>query len=271
MAFTWETRMIAAARCGGVCANPACNRYLFGPALDGEKFVAVLEGAHIVAESPNGPRHRVLYLGGYDDLDNCIPLCRPCHHVVDHHLNWNFYPEEMLRRWREDAELMAEQRRGTPINVPFFDPAKARKVRDEFSQKLGAILDLMFTRYEQCGSLHRDAIMQLHFGGRGFQPGIWSTESSARSEDFRVAYQQDRLVNLMSKISTHLHCRNWYMPSNFGLENHERFRPIMYGAHEQWAKNQDDIYENHLLMLLKEFRTMAHEFIAMVRGAYSGI
>lgn len=260
MAFNWQTRMVAAARCGGICANPTCNHYLFGPAEDQENYVAVVQGAHIVSESIDGPRHRSMPRAAYDSLGNCIPLCSRCHHVVDHPRNWHAYPETMLRRWRDDAEEMAYLRRGTPINVPYFDPAKARQVRDDFAQKLGSILNLMWHSFDDWRTLHRDAISQVHFGGRGFWIGGWHSESPLRSEDARVAYQQDRVVRVMSELSTILRKRSWYTPIFQRISGHQQFRPMAYDQFSFWQRQQDDQYEQELAAKIREFRSLAYEF-----------
>lgn len=90
-------------RSGNRCAFPKCTKSLtYDETTDGSP-TALSEVAHIVAQSPDGPRGSYpMPLEERDGYHNLILLCEEHHHVVDD--NCPSYPVEMLRRWKAEHE-----------------------------------------------------------------------------------------------------------------------------------------------------------------------
>ena len=86
-------------RAGGRCSNPSCRRDL-------TRFVNVSPGfhvgemAHVIAQSPAGPRGEPS--GGADAYDNLILLCPTCHTALDKRPD--LYTEATIRKWKSDRE-----------------------------------------------------------------------------------------------------------------------------------------------------------------------
>jgi hypothetical protein len=211
MPFKADVRLIAAARTGGICANPRCSCYLLGPGDDGPYQVDVFEAAHIISKASNGPRYKFILDFDYDHISNCIPLCRPCHRLVDHPHNWHVYPTEVLKEWKFDAEEMARMRRNKPINVPFFDPNTEKEVKRKFADHLAVIIDALWgnQRLVDQGILPQSAYDKIWSGSRGFSFGEWGHNHPDRSHDARIAYRQDGLVATMERLKTLLYQRRW--------------------------------------------------------------
>ena len=259
MSFDSITRLTAAARTGGICANPSCCCYLLGPSDEGPYAVDVFEAAHIISEAPNGPRYRRLPRRQYDDITNCIPLCRTCHRLIDHHRNWRMYPEELLQQWIVQAEEMARIRRNKPINAPFFDPDKERSTKDKFSENLGEILDtLSVDALIRQGIIAKNLQRKVQSGSRGFCME-WSQNSRNRSHSSRIAYFQDDLVNTMERFSELLRKRQW--ASYSWLDNIEllSFLP----RNTQRMSHDDRLYVERLEEVWETLKRQCYQFINM--------
>ena len=96
---------------GNRCAFPECTRSLSHPPSDKDGTVATSEVAHIVAESPSGPRgDHPMPMDERNRYENLILLCEKHHGIVDTQVAT--YPVERLRQMKYDHEaLIAEATR----------------------------------------------------------------------------------------------------------------------------------------------------------------
>lgn len=258
MPFKPEVRLVAAARTGGICANPRCSCYLLGPGDGGPNQVDVFEAAHIISEALNGPRYRFMPNFDYDHISNCIPLCRACHRLVDHPQNWQMYAVEVLEEWKFDAEEMARMRRNKPVNVPFFDPNTERQIKQKFADHLAKILDPLWgiQHLVDQGILPQSVYDKIWNGSFGFSSGKWGHNHPGRSHDARIAYRQDGLVATMTRLRTLFGQRKW--ASYIWLQSIElcSFRETMFA----------DLETHYIYNLKHELQTLtrqAHDFIDM--------
>ncbi|SBW24493.1 hypothetical protein FDG2_4179 [Candidatus Protofrankia californiensis] len=114
MAISDHDRKVLWARAHNTCAMCRKPLVVDGDANSRESVVG--HEAHIVAQSPTGPRGGLLPSGEIDRLDNLILLCPRDHKIVDDQPGT--YPPERLRRIREDHERWAAARFGVdPIRV----------------------------------------------------------------------------------------------------------------------------------------------------------
>lgn len=88
MAIDARTRQILWGKAGATCAFPECRRHLVWEATPEDREVLIGEIAHIVAQSPGGPRRDSVVPGeNIDAYGNLILLCHEHHELVDqqHH------------------------------------------------------------------------------------------------------------------------------------------------------------------------------------------
>jgi HNH endonuclease len=83
-------------RAAGMCSRPGCNEDLTR-LVDGGKSYHLGEMAHVIAQSPKGPRGDGI--GGGDSYDNLILLCPTCHRDVDKAPE-NSFTETTIRQWK---------------------------------------------------------------------------------------------------------------------------------------------------------------------------
>jgi hypothetical protein len=99
---------------GGYCANPECpSPYLFrdhsGHELDEDHIPTVANIAHVIADSPAGPRGNTDG-GQRDRFENLVLLCANCHNIVDDMRLSGVYSVEKLLGWkRSHRERVASQ------------------------------------------------------------------------------------------------------------------------------------------------------------------
>lgn len=97
-----KVRLLLSARAAGRCQFRGCNRSLTQHQLTRHKtrFGAY---AHIVADSPNGPRGDAERSPGLaKDIKNLMLLCPDCHKNVDE--NWEDFPEDLLLNMKAEHE-----------------------------------------------------------------------------------------------------------------------------------------------------------------------
>lgn len=258
MAFDPQTRITAILRCGGVCPNPSCNIYLLGPTQGDTSHASIVEGAHIISASVNGPRHAII--DNYDSLENCIPLCNSCHYEVDHSQNANYYTAVMLRKWRDDAEHIAHQRKGTPVRTPYYDPEKARAIRKEFSAKLSEIINSMWNdNFAKTDLITSKGIQGISYGTRGFNPGGWNHDFPTRSPEDRIAFLQDDLVKAMRNVMEVYRKRQWGSYTWIGIYGVESFKENPYVS--ALGEQADTSYRAEFASALEGFKHLAYQFI----------
>jgi hypothetical protein len=92
------------AESGGVCAFPNCGRRIVEPATQADEAVLIAHVAHIVADSPDGPRgDSPLTPQERNRHHNLLVLCTEHHAIVDKQLNT--YSVAVLRQMKLDHQL----------------------------------------------------------------------------------------------------------------------------------------------------------------------
>lgn len=103
MAVDARTKQILWSRAAARCSYPECRKQLFHEATENDREVLVGEVAHIVSQSPNGPRSGKTPPGGeIDCYSNLLLLCSEHHAIVDQQPAT--YPVERLVQFRKDHE-----------------------------------------------------------------------------------------------------------------------------------------------------------------------
>ncbi len=136
MPFSDVVRKELSIEAGGYCSNPVC-RATTGVFLPGRAKSAG-DGAHIVAESPTGPR-------GVSPLtpqeramaDNGVWLCPTCHRKVDIVQPEN-YSIETLREWKASAQIWWQQNQGRPLQTVAWPNTRPQVARPGAESLLGA-------------------------------------------------------------------------------------------------------------------------------------
>lgn len=140
MAIAADVERLLLARSGGFCANPVCRADLF-PELAGGHVATVKELAHIIAQSPAGPRgDDPLPETERDTYANIVLLCPTCHTLVDK-MNLETYDAELLREWKRDQE----QRIKDAVEVPHLGS------RDELLKRVRSLMRENKAWWEQYG------------------------------------------------------------------------------------------------------------------------
>lgn len=122
MAISERTAKILWGRAGAVCSLPDCHQPLVvdGPGRDPDAVIG--EMAHIVAQSPDGPRGQYPVQGGdRDGVENLILLCTKHHSIIDQQPA-KYDPlvlyELKQRHERWVREQLSPQQRFTGVHVP---------------------------------------------------------------------------------------------------------------------------------------------------------
>jgi len=103
MSVEARTKQILWTRAGGVCSVPDCRQPLIKEASTADPPVLLGEIAHIVAQSPGGPRRDSAWQPSHiDAYENLILLCHKCHETVDQQPKT--YPVEKLLQFKKDHE-----------------------------------------------------------------------------------------------------------------------------------------------------------------------
>jgi hypothetical protein len=129
------------ARSGGYCANPSCRRDLFPPIAPG-RIATIDELAHIIADSPAGPRgDDPMPPEARGDGSNIVLLCPTCHTIVDQMNATDVFTPDALRQWKADHERRV--RHGAAI--PSFDS------REELNAQVALLLDQNYGIWRNLG------------------------------------------------------------------------------------------------------------------------
>ncbi|MGW1042159.1 HNH endonuclease [Streptomyces sp. NPDC002547] len=106
-------------RSGNICAFPGCGLLLTAQGTPEDPVVVLGEMAHIVAESPNGPRgDSPLTPEERNRYENLILLCNQHHQLIDSEGALAKYTVERLHAMKETHEQRIERRLGGRSNVP---------------------------------------------------------------------------------------------------------------------------------------------------------
>lgn len=93
-------------RTGGRCSNPECRQPTSGPGDGPLNVTSVGTAAHVTAASPQGPRYDPsLTPQQRQSVENGIWLCARCGRLID--ASAARFPVELLRTWKEQAEIQA--------------------------------------------------------------------------------------------------------------------------------------------------------------------
>lgn len=107
MGVSNRTRLTLWTRSGGRCQF--CNDPLLGDLLSGKDELNNGYVAHIVAESPGGPRGDPIRSPKLaDDVNNLMLLCNAHHRLIDGNDTWQDYPEALLLQMKAAHEARIE-------------------------------------------------------------------------------------------------------------------------------------------------------------------
>lgn len=126
---------------GNRCAFPGCRRTLTHFEEASGYHVNLSEVAHIVAQSPGGPRGDYpLSLEKRDLYENLILLCEEHHHVVDDQRY--LYTVERLRQIKADHEAMIDGAAGRAVDARAGSGGGLRLVRETLHSTLLPVLKM---------------------------------------------------------------------------------------------------------------------------------
>lgn len=95
--------------CGGICSNPGCKVYTFGPTMeDRNGYSNIGVAAHIAAAAPGPGARRYdsnMTSEARSSADNGIWLCQSCSKLID--TDEVRFPAELLHKWKFAAEKRA--------------------------------------------------------------------------------------------------------------------------------------------------------------------
>lgn len=111
--FSASTKRVIAQRSGYLCAFPNCMAPTSGPALEGSSSVNIGVAAHITAASTGGPRFDpTMSAEDRRSAKNGIWMCATHATLIDRDVER--YTTELLREWRDTAEIHALKMLGQP-------------------------------------------------------------------------------------------------------------------------------------------------------------
>ncbi len=140
-----EVRLKVWVRAGGRCEYPGCNDALWRDELTLQEMNKAYL-AHIVADSPNGPRgDAVLSEQLKADPANIMLLCDTHHRLIDRE-NVVGHPVELLKRFKREHEERIERQTGIQTNrrthiVLFGTRIRERQGDVNYAQACEAVLD----------------------------------------------------------------------------------------------------------------------------------
>ena len=109
MGVSYKSRLVLWTLAGGRCQFQGCNAPLLGDLISGDKALNKAYVAHIVAETPGGPRgDPVLSKQLVDDVSNLMLMCDPHHRLIDGPATWRDYPVERLQAMKVRHEARIE-------------------------------------------------------------------------------------------------------------------------------------------------------------------
>lgn len=112
--FTKQTVLEIAKGVGFRCSNPDCMRPTVAANEAQDDTLIIGDAAHICAASENGPRYNPAQTQPERRAkENGIWLCKVCARLVD--LDSKKYTEEVLRKWKRDAQAHALREMLSPV------------------------------------------------------------------------------------------------------------------------------------------------------------
>lgn len=124
MAIPIAQQRMVLQRSGNICAFPDCGLLLTAVGPPDNPVVVLGEIAHIVAESPNGPRgNSPMSIQERNSYSNLILLCNQHHQLIDSEAALATYTVERLTAMKEKHESWVERSlRGRVNDVPPLPP-----------------------------------------------------------------------------------------------------------------------------------------------------
>lgn len=124
---------------GNRCAFPGCPKTLVHNSEGADDHVVLSEVAHIVAQSPDGPRgDHPLPMPRRDRYDNLILLCEEHHTIVDTQVHT--YTVERLHQMKADHEALIAQATWQAVAARGGDPGELARVRETVYSTLLPVL-----------------------------------------------------------------------------------------------------------------------------------
>lgn len=141
--YSQKTLKVLFALSGNQCAHPECTNTLIEPATENSDVLVTAHICHIYAISTDGPRGKSgLTEKKLNSPDNLILLCRHHHRVVDG--QYETYPAEMLKEWKQDHEVKMQKRLSADLESVqpdvFFHPYFPTVLVDQKIEEEVAIL-----------------------------------------------------------------------------------------------------------------------------------
>src|SRR6266571_8070880 len=138
MAIPPREQRILSQRSGNRCAFPNCRRKLTAEDSPPDRAVILGEIAHIIAESPDGPRgDSPLSLTERNKYENLILLCNVHHQLIDDQPQT--YTVERLQQMKQDHEAWVEKTLGRGYDGRSIPELSVRKRETVYSTLLPVV------------------------------------------------------------------------------------------------------------------------------------
>jgi len=138
MAIPPREQRILLQKSGNRCAFPHCRRVLTAEDSPPDRVVILGEIAHIVAESPDGPRgDSPMSLAERNTYENLILLCNVHHQQIDDQPQT--YTIERLQQIKQDHEAWVEKTLGKGYDDRFLPEPPTRKRETVYSTLLPVV------------------------------------------------------------------------------------------------------------------------------------
>lgn len=129
MAISERTAKILWGRAGAVCSFPDCRQQLVVDGSSGDPAAVIGQMAHIVADSPDGPRGQYPVQGGdRDGVENLLLLC-PKHHAVIDKQPAQYAPSVLYELKQRHERWVREQLAPEQRFIGVYAPSKPVKDR----------------------------------------------------------------------------------------------------------------------------------------------
>jgi hypothetical protein len=210
MAVPVREQRILAQRSGNRCAFPGCCRPLTAGDSPLDGTVILGEIAHIIAESPEGPRgDSPLMLVERNKYDNLILLCNVHHQLIDDQPQT--YPIERLQQMKRDHELWVERILGRGHDDRFDFETPMHKKETIHSTLLPVVRMPLFIYVADCDLSDEQAVLtrMLPLRQEEMAPFIMRSGKLIAFQDLRDAENPFR--NIVSSASCRLYpTREWW-------------------------------------------------------------
>jgi hypothetical protein len=254
--FPLEIRRQLFMAAGCICMKSGCQNKLAAPIEPG-KLLIIGEGAHIISEATNGPRHT--WLANYDTFENGIALCANCHREADNKQLLHTYTAERLIEWKCEAIKLAQLGIGKPFITGNFDRRAEWEIVDNFNKKISPLVNLLWS-FTNGWEIPNEAFTLILIGSNGFIPlHSWGHRHPLRSVDSTYCFRQDEIIESLVSIKISLQKKYWH---NF-VDNPPdimRFTPREFIATPD-QQTENTSYAIEVSAGLAKFNHLARSFI----------